>query len=151
MNRAVAVEAAPRAEKSLEISASRQFSSWLAEQQLSLAFTTYQAVKLFLVGTKSPGRLGIFERTFNRCMGLWSDGQTIWMSSQFQLWRFENILDPGETQEGFDRLYVPRVGYTTGDIDVHDVAVDADGQVVFANRFCPQLQALCRTENRQLF
>ncbi len=33
----------------------------------------------------------------------------------------------------FDRLYVPRVGYTTGDIDVHDLAVAADGQVIFVN------------------
>jgi uncharacterized protein (TIGR03032 family) len=27
--------------------------------------------------------------------------------------------------------YVPRVGYTTGDIDVHDIAVAADGRVIF--------------------
>jgi uncharacterized protein (TIGR03032 family) len=26
---------------------------------------------------------------------------------------------------------VPRVGYTTGDLDVHDLAVDAAGRVVF--------------------
>ena len=25
-------------------------------------------------------------------MGLWSDGQTLWLSSLFQLWRFENLL-----------------------------------------------------------
>jgi hypothetical protein len=35
---------------SLEITASRQFTSWLAEQNLSLAFTTYQAGKVFLLG-----------------------------------------------------------------------------------------------------
>ncbi|HBE30410.1 MAG TPA: TIGR03032 family protein, partial [Cyanobacteria bacterium UBA11368] len=33
--------------KSLEINASRQFTPWLLEQNLSLAFTTYQAGKLF--------------------------------------------------------------------------------------------------------
>ena len=27
--------------------------------------------------------------------------------------------------------YVPRVGYTTGDLDVHDIAVAADGRVIF--------------------
>ena len=66
-------------------------------------------------------------------MGLWSDGQTIWMSSAYQLWRFENGLSPGQIDEGFDRLYVPRAGYTTGDLDIHDVARNIEGRVVFVN------------------
>ncbi|WP_239651692.1 TIGR03032 family protein [Neosynechococcus sphagnicola] len=37
----------------LEINCSRQFTAWLAEQQLSLGFTTYQAGKLFLLGFKT--------------------------------------------------------------------------------------------------
>lgn len=123
--------AAGTAEEKLVITPSRQFPSWLAEHGISLGFTTYQAGKLFLVGGRSDGRLSLFERTFNRCMGLWSDGQTMWMSSLYQLWRFENILPAGERFNDYDRVYVPQVGYTTGDIDVHDVAVDADGQVIF--------------------
>jgi len=75
----------------------------------------------------------VFERTFNRCMGLWGDGQTLWMSSLYQLWHFENVLTPGEQYNGHDRLYVPRVGYTTGDLDIHDLAVDGGGRVVFLN------------------
>ena len=120
-------------EPKLELMASRQFTSWLTEHRISLAITTYQTGKLFLIGLQPNGRLSIFERTFNRCMGLCSDGQTIWMSSLFQLWRFENVLDPGQMANGYDRLYVPQVGYTTGDIDVHDVAVDGNGQVIFVN------------------
>ena len=118
---------------SFQIQTSRHFPAWLAEQRTSLAFSTYQTGKLFLVGLKPTGELSVFERTFNRCMGLWSDGQTLWMSSAFQLWRFENALAEGQWEDGFDRLYIPRFGYTTGDIDVHDVAVDGDGHVVFVN------------------
>jgi uncharacterized protein (TIGR03032 family) len=66
-------------------------------------------------------------------MGLWGDGQTLWMSSLYQLWRFENILPPGEQYNDHDRLYIPRVGYTTGDLDIHDLAVDTGGRVVFVN------------------
>ena len=117
----------------LEALPSRQFTSWLAEQRVSLAFTTYQTGKLFLVGLQADGRLSLFERTFNRCLGLWGDGQTLWMSSLYQLWRLENVLPAGELSNDFDRLYVPRVGYVTGDLDIHDVAVDADGRVVFVN------------------
>lgn len=116
-----------------DVTASRQFSAWLVEQGLSIAFTTYQVGKLFFIGVGPEGRLSFFERTFNRCMGLWSDGQTIWMSTLYQLWKLTNTLDPGQSADGYDRLYVPRVGYTTGDIDVHDIAVDGDGQVVFVN------------------
>src|SRR5207253_2284089 len=81
----------------LELFGSRQFTAWLAEQRVSLAFSTYQTGKLFLIGLQPDGRLSIFERTFNRCMGLWADGQTLWMTSLFQLWRFENYLPPGQT------------------------------------------------------
>jgi uncharacterized protein (TIGR03032 family) len=114
--------------------ASRQLPAWLAEQRVSLAFTTYQTGKLFLVGLGDEGRLSIFERTYNRCMGLAASAQTLWMSSLYQLWRFENALDPGQQHAGvYDRMYVPQVGYTTGDVDVHDVAVDGAGRVVFVN------------------
>jgi uncharacterized protein (TIGR03032 family) len=117
----------------LEVLASRQFTAWLAEQRVSLAFTTYQTGKLFFAGLQADGRLSLFERTFNRCLGLWGDGQTLWMSSLYQLWRFENTLPPGQVAGGFDRVYVPRVGYVTGDLDIHDVTVGEDGKVVFVN------------------
>lgn len=114
-----------------QVLASRHFGDWLAAERLSLAFTTYQTGKVFFIGLSAPDRLSVFERTFNRAMGLWSDGQTLWLASAFQLWRFENALAAGESVDGYDRLYVPRVGYTTGDIDVHDVAVGGDGRVQF--------------------
>ncbi|HEY9690956.1 MAG TPA: TIGR03032 family protein [Oculatellaceae cyanobacterium] len=115
----------------LELMGSRQFTDWLAEQRVSLAFTTYQTGKLFLIGLQPEGRLSIFERTFNRCMGLWGSPDRLYMSSLYQLWRFENILETGQIHQGYDRLYVPQVGYTTGDIDTHDIAVDDSGQVIF--------------------
>ena len=64
-------------------------------------------------------------------MGLWADDQTLWLSTLYQLWRFENLLRPGEIYQGHDRLYVPKVANTTGDLDIHDVAVDQDGRPVF--------------------
>lgn len=120
---------------SLEISTSRQMLAWLAEQQVSLALSTYQIGKLFSLGLKATGELAVFERTFNRCMGLCTtaDGQGFYLSNLYQIWRFENILPPGQSSNGFDRVYVPQFGCTTGDCDVHDMAVDADGRLVFVN------------------
>lgn len=117
----------------LEITASRQFTAWMAEQNVSLAFTTYQTGKLFLIGLKPTGELSVFERTFNRAMGLYATSDQLYLSSLYQIWRFDNALLAGATHEGYDRLYVPQVGYTTGDLDIHDIAVDKEGQIVFAN------------------
>ena len=75
-----AVMAAPANEPWLEVTASRQFPAWLAEQNVSLALTTYQTGKLIMIG-RHDGRIAVFERTFNRCMGLWADGQTLWMNA----------------------------------------------------------------------
>jgi uncharacterized protein (TIGR03032 family) len=125
----------PRAGSSpapVQVLASRHFYVWLQSQDISLGFSTYQSGKLFLVGRKPVvGQLSVFERTFNRCMGLWSDGQSLWLASAYQLWRLENPLAPGVTDDGFDRQFVPRIGYTTGDIDVHDVAIEGSGRPLF--------------------
>ena len=34
-------------------------------------------------------------------------------------------------RDGYDALYFPRVGDSTGDVDLHDLAVERDGRVVF--------------------
>ncbi len=129
---AVAEAEAPT-EPKLEISASRQFTAWLAEQQLSIAFTTYQTGKIFMIGLQPEGRMSIYERTFNRCMGMCHHEGTVYMSSLYQLWQFENALQPGQLNDGYDRVYVPQVAYTTGDIDIHDMAVDKQGRLIFVN------------------
>lgn len=115
----------------VEVTSSPHLPSWLATHKVSLAFTTYQTGKLFLLGLHPEGRLAVFERTFDRAMGLWADGQTIWLGTRYQLWRFENLLKPGESYQGHDRLYVPMSGHTTGDLDAHDLAIDDADRVVF--------------------
>ena len=135
---------------SFRILASPGLSGWLAERRVSLAFSTYQMGKLFFVGHRPDGRLSVFERTFNRCLGLWSDTQSLWLASAYQLWRLENVLaDDGVTSDGYDRLYVPRVAYTTGDVDAHDLIVDETGQIVFVNTLFCCLATTCDRYNFQ--
>lgn len=115
----------------VEIYGSRGLPDWLAAQRTSLAFSTYQTGKLFLIGTSADQRLSVFERTFDRAMGLCGDGQSLLLATKYQLWRFHNALKPGQLYQERDRLYVPRVAYTTGDIDLHDVAIEDTGRIVF--------------------
>lgn len=130
-----------------EISTSRQMLSWLAEQKLAIALTTYQIGKLYFIGLKPDNTLSVFERSFNRCMGLCATSNGLYMSSLYQVWRFENVLEPRQQQDGFDRLYVPQVGYTTGDLDIHDMAVDSDGRLVFVNTLFGCLATLSATHS----
>lgn len=120
-------------EPQLAFNPSRLFTSWLGSQRVSLAFSTYQAGKLFFVGLDAQGRLAVFNRTLARVMGLAAHGDTLWVATHWQLWRFENALAPGTHKDGFDRWYVPQLAYTTGDIDIHDVAVDAAGEAIFVS------------------
>ncbi|MDZ7906486.1 MAG: DUF4915 domain-containing protein [Cypionkella sp.] len=52
------------------LTSSRGFTSWLAATGGSLAFTTYQAGKVFFLGVRPDGTLSVFERSFPRAMGL---------------------------------------------------------------------------------
>ena len=131
----------------IELMGSRQLPNWLAEQGVSLAFTTYQTGKLFLIGLQANGRLSIFERTFNRAMGLYATSSSLYLSSLYQLWRFENILEPGQVHQGYDRLYVPQVGYITGDLDIHDIALNDAGKIIFVNTLFSCLATVSETHS----
>ena len=125
-----------------EINASRQFTSWLASQNLSLVFTTYQAGKVFFIGLRQNGQLSVFERTFERCMGLYAHNSSLYMSSLYQLWRLENALEPGQIADGYDAVYVPQVGYITGDLDIHDVVLVEPPQLRGNQQVEPQVPSL---------
>ena len=117
----------------LELQTSRQFSNFLAEQAISLAVTTYQAGKLFLLGVQPDGRLSVFERTLERCMGLCATADSLHVATLYPIWRFQNVLPRGAAHGGHDAVFSPRMSWVTGDLDVHDIAIGADGRPVFAN------------------
>ncbi len=107
---------------------------WLETAECAVAFSTYEANRLFFLGLGDNGRLRAHERMIERCQGLCADGGALWVGGKAHLWRFANALAPGaQTASGADRLYVPRLGYVTGDLDIHDIAVGPDGVPLFVN------------------
>jgi len=133
-----------------EVTTSRQFTAWMAEQNVSLAFTTYQAGKVFLIGLKPDGRLDIFNRTFERCMGLCITSQTFWLSSLYQLWRFDNALEPNQTYQGYDRLYVPQLAYTAATAS-STVAAARSGHPAIPRRVPAEIGISLRTRRLKSF
>lgn len=118
----------------LEVSASRGLARWLVSNRTSMAFTSYQTGQLFLVGVHADGTVSLNQQYFNRAMGLaWRPGR-LYLGTQFQLWRLENMLRPGEVANRvFDLTLVPRNAQTIGDVDIHEVGVDDAGRVLFVN------------------
>ena len=116
---------------------STHFAEWLAKANVSVALTTYQAGRLFFIGRKPDGGVRAHERMIEQCQGLWTDGQSLWTSGLWTLWRFENALRPGmQTPTGADRKFVPREGRVTGRTDIHDIAIaEIDGapRPIFVN------------------
>jgi uncharacterized protein (TIGR03032 family) len=124
----------PPAKADTRINVSRGFASWLGSQQCSLAFTSYQTGKLFLIGRMPDGRISFHQQGYQRAMGVHAHSDRIYVGSLFQIWRLENVLATHErANRVFDRLYVPRNAQTVGDIDVHEVSVDRTGRLIFVN------------------
>jgi uncharacterized protein (TIGR03032 family) len=117
------------------LTTSRGFPSWLDQVGASLAFTTYQAGKLLFLGLKPDGSVSIFERSFPRAMGLGvsADGRMLLLATQVQLYRFDNVLEPGMTQGIHDAVYAPHQTWITGDLDIHDIGIGPGNRPLFAN------------------
>src|SRR3546814_9310177 len=115
-------------------SCSRGLAAWLAGNRVSLAITSYQTGRVYLVGSDKQGRVSFFERIFERAMGIVGNAQRIYMGGLYQLWRFENVLRPNEVIHGqYDKCYVPRNAQTIGDLDIHELGIRDNGKVVFVN------------------
>ena len=114
------------------ISVSPGLSDLLATLRGSLALTSYETGQLILIGRKPDGGLHFTHQTFDRAMGLaWRDNRLL-LAARTQLWRFENLLEAGETGDGlYDAVLVPRIAFTVGDLDLHEVALGDGGAPIF--------------------
>lgn len=61
------------------------------------------------------------------------------MSSLYQIRRFENVFEAGQQQDGYDRV-CSAGELSTGTLDIHDMAIDSDSRLIFANTLLAVLQ-----------
>lgn len=97
----------------------------LHELNCTLAITTYQAGKVILISAKEENRLIQLPRTFNKPMGLASHGTKLAIATQSEVVVFNNAkrMAPNYPQQPntYDALYLPRISYYTGEVDIHDL------------------------------
>lgn len=97
------------------------FGKWLRELNGSLAFTTYQSMRLFLVSADEAGQTEALERVMGAAMGLAVDPKGLWVCNKQQAWRFSNIGQKTFGNSTFDAVFMPQRGYFLGPCDVHDI------------------------------
>ncbi|BCS95689.1 TIGR03032 family protein [Desulfoluna limicola] len=123
----------PHSDTTLSITGSPGLPEWLVARNISLAFTTCQTSRLFFLGVNEKGHLSASERHYDYATGLCLRDDSLFLATRYQIWRFENVLEPGQRFKGHDRLYIPREAITTGDLDTHDLACGAQGELFFVN------------------
>ncbi|WP_297844626.1 TIGR03032 family protein [uncultured Roseibium sp.] len=106
----------------------------LASLKISVAFSSYQSGKFYLLGRNPEGGLMVNEQFFRQAMGIHVSGGTIYLATLSEIVRLENVLEPNQRiNDTFDACFVPRTAHVTGALDAHDLGIDRDGRILFVN------------------
>ncbi|MGH8502199.1 MAG: TIGR03032 family protein [Gammaproteobacteria bacterium] len=103
--------------------------------QISLVVSTYQAGKVIVV-RKDGNALNTHFRPFVRPMGIAADVARLTIGGTNTVWYYRNVpavapkLEPAGRH---DACYLPRRIHVTGDIDIHEMAYDRDGELWLVN------------------
>lgn len=123
-----------RNESLVKIVTSPNLIEWWQVQQVSLVLTSHQTSRLMVLSVNTEAQIAGYERVFEQARGLYATPEKIYLGCQSQLWQLDNVLAPGELYNGYDRLFLPHISYTTGDLNLQDVAIEAENQrVVFVS------------------
>jgi len=121
-----------------EYSVSPGLAALLNKHDISIACTSYESGLLYFLGRNKDGGINVHKTALPKPMGLsvdqreGRDGFTL--TCGYQIMRFENTLQENQAiNYTFDACYVPRTVHVTGQLDAHDVGIDASGKVIFVN------------------
>lgn len=115
----------------------------------SLAISTYQTGKVIIFSPKDQDSLIQLPRNFKRPMGMAISGNKWAIATQAQLQITSNA--PGlaknyqPSPNTYDALFVPKVSYHTGPLDIHDLSWSGEKLIAVNTLFC------CLMENSEEF
>jgi uncharacterized protein (TIGR03032 family) len=119
--------------------ASESFPHWISQAKGAIVLTTYQAGKVAMIGWDGQ-QVTLLFRDFEKPMGMDTLGSRMLLATRRQVIELASApLLAHEFLEGqpgrYDALYLPRVAYYSGDVNVHDVAYGAEGLWLVNTRF----------------
>lgn len=120
-----------------------QYSSQIPELLLklncSIAISTYQAGKLIFISPKDENSLVQLPRSFEKLMGIAQDfkNDKLALACKDEIIVFANSRELAnhypKSPNKYDALYMPRVTYHTGPLDIHDLSFGIDGGLFAVN------------------
>lgn len=116
-------------ERAWKFSASSGFRDWMRAQDIGLAFSTYHAGAVIALGA-GRGDLSVQTETFASATALLGTTRGLYLSAADEVWRFESASGHRPSARESDPLYLPQQSWTTGDINIHDLAIDRAGRLV---------------------
>ncbi|MCB1577374.1 MAG: TIGR03032 family protein [Xanthomonadales bacterium] len=117
------------------------FAAFLREAGVSLAVSTYQSGRLVLLRPLSAG-LDTHFVAMPRPMGIAVDGARLTLGAAHRVEFFRNVpaLAARLGPERPDAVFVHRATHVTGEIDVHEMGYDRDGELWLVNT---RMSCLC--------
>ena len=116
-----------------------QFPELLLKLNCSLALSTYQAGKLIFISARDENTLIQLPRHFNKVMGIGEDKrkEKLALACKDSVMVFANAgelaLHYPKAPNTYDALYMPRVTYHSGPLDIHDLSFGDDGTLYAVN------------------
>jgi uncharacterized protein (TIGR03032 family) len=112
------------------------FTALMRQLGASLLVTTYQAGKLVMVRDEGD-HLNTHYRSFPSPMGLaLADGSKLALGTTLQVWEFRDNRDVARRLEPsgrHDACFLPRRSHVTGNVQIHEMAYGAGGELWFVN------------------
>lgn len=128
---------------------SRSFVQLLEQLGCSLMVTTYQAGKLVILRARN-GSLNTHFHAFDRPMGLAANAGRLCVGTLAGIEDYRNMADVAARLQptgSHDAAYLPRTSYTTGNVDIHEMAL-AGERLYFVNT---RFSCLCTVDGVNSF
>ena len=116
-----------------------QIPELLLQLNCSIAISTYQAGKLIFLSPKDENSLIQLPRTFAKPMGVAEDVEKgkLAIACKDEIIVFSNSMDLAKhypaAPNKYDGLFMPRLTYHTGSLDIHDLSFGNDGKLYAVN------------------
>jgi uncharacterized protein (TIGR03032 family) len=118
---------------------SSQVPEILFKLECSIAITTYQAGKIVFISAKDEDSLIQLPRTFEKPMGIAVDPKKdkLAIACKDEVIVFSNSKNLAESYpkapNKYDALFMPRVSYHTGPLDIHDLSFGDNNELYAVN------------------
>lgn len=125
--------------KDLKLKFSKEFTNVLRSTGSTLIISVYQAGKLLMLHVEDSGELKITPISYPKPMGLAISDKQFGIATKNELHVYSDVAEENRTlkvgDRDFEHVFLPRMTYHTGPLDLHDVHFTNEGLIAVNTRF----------------